>query len=72
MDVKEKLKNITNNYKIKYKDGYIDGDIPSNVILVSNLQLNLVQELKIASDSIDHEQLIKDLHKEFIDFSTNY
>jgi hypothetical protein len=72
MDITEKLKSITKDYKEQYIKGHINGDVPSNIILVSSLQLNLAQELKITSDSIEHEQLIKDLHKDFIDFSTNY
>lgn len=71
MNTIEKLKQTTDSYKEEYAEKYIKGDVAKNVMLVAQLQLKLAEDLKSVSSSISHEQLIKDLHKDFIDFSTN-
>ncbi|PIB39205.1 hypothetical protein [Maribacter sp. 4G9] len=71
MNTIEKLKQTTDSYKKEYYEKYTKGNVAKNVMLVSELQLKLAEDLKSISSSIDHEQLIKDLHKDFIDFSTN-
>ena len=70
--MKGKLSQTKDSYKENYVKRYIKGDLHKNVNLVAELQMELANELKATSSSIEHEQLIKDLHKEFIDFATNY
>lgn len=71
MNTIDKLKQTTVSYKKEYSEKHTKGDVAKNVMLVSELQLKLAEDLKSISSSIDHEQLIKDLHMDFIDFSTN-
>lgn len=71
MNTIEKLKQTKDSYKQQYADKYTKGDVAKNIMLISELQLKLAEELKSISSSIKHAQLIKELHKEFIDFSTN-
>lgn len=70
--MKSKLSNIKDSYKETYVERYIKGNLINNVKLVAELQLELSNELKVTSKSSHHNQLIKDLHKEFIDFATTY
>lgn len=72
MPIRAELKRITESCKQEYIDRYIKYNIAENVMLVAELQLKLAEDLKSVSRSIEHERLLKDLHKEFIDFSTSY
>ena len=71
MNTIDKLKQTTDSYKQEYSEKYTKGNVANNVMLIGELHLKLAEDLKSISESIEHEQLIKDLHKDFIDFSTN-
>ena len=72
MTPEEKLTQLTEKCKQDYIDRHNPENHVENVLLVSEIQLYLAESLKKASTKTEHEQLIKDLHKEFMDFSTNY
>jgi hypothetical protein len=72
MTTEEKLTELTDFCKQDYVDRYNKENHVENVLLVAEIQETLAEKLKEFSESEEHSQLIKDLHKEFIDFSTNY
>jgi signal recognition particle GTPase len=72
MTTEEKLIEITESCKQDYIDDYNSENHVENILLVSDIQGSLAERLKGVSASEEHSQLIKDLHKQFIDFSTNY
>lgn len=72
MTTEEKLTELTESCKQDYVNRYNKENHVENVLLVAEIQETLAEKLKEISESEEHSQLIKDLHKEFIDFSTNY
>jgi hypothetical protein len=72
MKTEEKLIELTESCKQDYVNRYNKENHIENVLLVAEIQGILTEKLKEISESEEHNQLIKDLHKEFIDFSTNY
>ena len=72
MKTEEKLIEITESCKQDYINNYNKENHIENVLLVADIQESLAERLKGVSTSDEHSQLIKDLHKQFIDFSTNY
>lgn len=72
MHTKEKLIEFTESCKQDQVNRYNKENHVENVLLVTEIQETLAEKLKQISESEEHIQLIKDLHKEFINFSTNY
>jgi len=72
MKTEEKLIEITESCKQDYINRFNKENHVENVLLVAEIQGTLAEKLKGISEKEEHSQLIKDLHKQFIDFSTNY